>query len=174
MGRGGGFALSEALIAMGITSLLLLALCAFSMFSSRSFAAMFNYVDLDDANRLAMDQLTTDIRQCNAVTVCTANNLTLSDSSGTITYTYDAAARTLVRTKNGAEAKTLLKGCDTLTFAIGQRNVETGSYEVFPATDAAHAKVVNIAWVCSRSLFGNKENTESVQTARIVIRKQGT
>jgi hypothetical protein len=34
--------------------------------------------------------------------------------------------------------------------------------------------VVNISWICSRSIFGNSINTEAVQTARIVIRRQGT
>ena len=37
----------------------------------------------------------------------------------------------------------------------------------------ATAKVIDLSWVCSRSILGQKANTESVQTARIVIRKQG-
>ena len=49
-----------------------------------------------------------------------------------------------------------------------------GSYDVYPAGTIATAKVIDVSWVCSRTLFGRKENTESVQTARIVIRKQGS
>jgi YD repeat-containing protein len=150
-------------------------LVAFFMFAGQSFAAMFNYADLDGANRIAMDTLTTDLRQCNKVTACTTNNITLQDYDGAVlSYTYDAAAKTLVRTRNGASATTLLKGCTSLTFTIAQRNPVGGSYDVYPAATAATAKVVNISWICSRSIFGNSINTESVQTARIVIRRQGT
>jgi len=34
--------------------------------------------------------------------------------------------------------------------------------------------VINVFCMCSRTIFGYKEDSESVQTARIVIRKQGT
>ena len=57
---------------------------------------------------------------------------------------------------------------------LGQRNPVGGSYDIYPAATAATAKVINVSWMCSRKIFGIKEDTESVQTARIVIRKQGT
>jgi len=163
------------IVAIGITSLLMVGLVAFFMFAGESFAAMFNYADLDGANRIAMDTLTTDLRQCNKVTACSTNNLSLQDYDGSaLSYTYDRAAKTLVRTRNGASATTLLKGCTSLTFTICQRNPVGGSYDVYPAATPLTAKVVNISWICSRSIFGNSINTESVQTARIVIRRQGT
>ena len=173
--RRAAFVLSEVIVAVGITSLLMVGLVAFFMFAGQSFAAMFNYSDLDGANRIAMDTLTTDLRQCNKVTACTANNITLQDYDGsTLSYTYDPAAKTLVKTRNGASATTLLKGCTSLTFTIAQRNPVGGSYDVYPAATPATAKVVNISWICSRSIFGNSINTEAVQTARIVIRRKGT
>jgi len=114
------------------------------------------------------------LRQCNKVNTCTTTGLALEDYDGiALTYTYDPTAKTLVRTK-GASTTTLLKGCTSLTFTICQRNPVGGSYDVYPAATAATAKVVNISWICSRSIFGNSINTESVQTARIVIRRQGT
>jgi hypothetical protein len=67
----------------------------------------------------------------------------------------------------------LLKGCDALTFAIAQRNPMGGSYDVYPTASPSTAKVVNVAWNCSRTILGRKANTENVQTARIVIRRQG-
>ena len=172
--RRAAFVLSEMIVAIGITSLLMVGLVAFFMFAGQSFAAMFNYADLDGANRIAMDTLTTDLRQCNKVTACSTTILTLQDYDGVaLIYTYDATAKTLVRTK-GASTSTLLKGCTSLTFTICQRNPVGGSYDVYPAATPATAKVVNISWICSRSIFGNNINTESVQTARIVIRRQGT
>ena len=168
-----GFALAEAMVGMCIVVLILLALFAFSMFSTRSFATMYNYVDLDDANRIAMDTLTRDVRQCQKVIDCTATRLVLEDYNGlTLGYIYDPDARTLSRT-NLATSKVLLKQCDRVLFKIGQRNTTEGGYDVYAAATPATAKVVNVSWLCSRTLFGRKENTESVQTARIVIRKQG-
>jgi Tfp pilus assembly protein PilW len=168
-----GFALAEAMVSMCIVVLILLALFAFSMFSTRSFATMYNYVDLDDANRVAMDTLTRDVRQAKCVIECATNKLILVDGNDLILgYVYDSNARTLRRT-NVAGSKVYLKQCDRLNFQIGQRNTTNGGYGVYTAATPATAKVVNVSWLCSRTLFGRKENTESVQTARIVIRKQG-
>src|SRR3989442_10308481 len=77
--RRAAFVLSEMIVAVGITSLLMVGLVAFFMFAGESFAAMFNYSDLDGANRIAMDTLTTDLRQCNKVKICTTTSLTLED-----------------------------------------------------------------------------------------------
>ena len=171
--RKSGFALAEAMVGMCITVLILLALFAFSMFSTRSFATMYNYVDLDDNNRVAMDTLTRDVRQAKRVIDCTTNRLILEDWNGlTLGYIYDSNARTLTRT-NVAGSKVYLKQCDRLLFKICQRNTMAGGYDVYLAATPETAKVVNVSWLCSRMLFGRKANTESVQTARIVIRKQG-
>jgi hypothetical protein len=171
-----GMTLAEALVGMCIVMLILLALCAFSMFSTRSFATMYNYVDLDDDNRIAMDTLTRDVRQARRVIDCTASRLILEDPNGnTLAFIYDPTARTLTRTNSATPAatKVMLQECDRMLFKIGQRNTVAGGYDVYAAATPETAKVVNVSWLCSRTLFGRKENTESVQTARIVIRKQG-
>ena len=170
--RQAGMGLAEAIIAIGITSMILLALVAITVFSSRSFVALANYVELDDYNRVAMDTLTRDLRECNRVTACDTNSLVIEDSDGfSITYAFSGGAKTLTRTKNSIP-KVLLTGCDNCSFVLCQRNAVTNSYDVFPTAVAANAKVVNVAWNCSRSILGQKANTENVQTARIVIRKQ--
>jgi Tfp pilus assembly protein PilW len=164
----------EALMAVGVTALIMTTVAAVTLVSARSFAALVNYSELDADNRVAIDHLTRDLRECNRVTGCTTNTLTLEDSDGfTLTYTYSAGAKTLTRTKSGVSTA-LLTGCDQLAFWLGQRNPVGGSYDVFPAATPATAKVVNVSWLCSRSILGMIANTESVQTARIVIRKQGT
>jgi hypothetical protein len=161
-------------MAIGITGLVIIVLTSFVMFSSRSFAALFNYVDLDDANRIAIDVITRDVRQANRVTASTATSLTLEDSDGSfITFAYSPSTHTLTRTKSG-NAMVLLRDCDSLSFSLGQRNTVGGSYDVYPAATPTTCKVVNVSWICSRTIFGKKENSESVQTARIVIRKQGS
>src|SRR5262245_50182760 len=84
-----GATLIEALIAIGVTGLLLMALASISMVSGRSFVAFANYVDLDAANRIAMDTLTRDIRECNRVTSYQTNRLVIEDGSGfSVTYNY--------------------------------------------------------------------------------------
>ena len=172
--RRAGFTLIEMMFSVGITVLCLITLGAFFVFCSHSFATLFNYVDLDDVNRIAIDQLTRDVRQSNNVKSFTTNQLVLTDYDlADLSYTYDPTARTFTRAKNG-ESTVLLTQCDRLSFAICQRNPVNGQYNVYPAADATTAKVINVTWSCSRKIFGIKEDTESVQTARIVIRKQGT
>ena len=167
-----GSTLAEVSMAIGITSILMVVLASISMLSGRSFTAFFNYVDLNDSNRIAMDTLTRDLRECNRISGFTSSVLTIEDSDlATITYTYSSSAKTLARAKNGV-TRTLLKGCDTLTFSIAQRNPIGGTYDVYPAATVSTAKVVNVKWNCSRTIFGRTANTENVQTARIVIRKQ--
>jgi len=160
-------------MAAGITGILALVLVSISVLSGRSFAAFYNYVDLDDNNRIAMDTLTRDLRECNRVTSCSSSTLVIEDSDGvSVTYAFNAGTKRLTRTK-AANVRTLLQGCDSLTFAIAQRNPVSGTYDVYPTATPATAKVVNVSWNCSRQILGRTANTENVQTARIVIRRQG-
>ena len=66
----------------------------------------------------------------------------------------------------------LLTECDSLSFEIFQRNPIGGTYDQFPASSPATAKLINVTWTCSRKILGTAMNTENVQTAKIVIRKQ--
>lgn len=167
-----GFTLAEAVISIGITGMLLAALASLMAFSGYNFGALTNYVDLDAANRIAMDTFTRDLRECNRVISCSATALAIEDSDGAaVTYNYSPGLQTMTRVKNGVP-KTLLRGCETLTFSIAQRNPMGGSYDVYPAATPATAKVVSVSWNCARTIFGRRANTESVQTARVVIRKQ--
>ena len=99
-----GIGLVEAMIAIGITALLILVLTNVSMLSGRMFASFFNYVDLDDANRIAMDTMTRDVRECNRVVSCSATRLVIEDSDAfNVTYAFNAGAATLTRSKAGIE-----------------------------------------------------------------------
>ena len=85
-----GTSLVEALVAIGVTGLIMLALVSLSMVSGRSFAAFANYIDLDSANRTAMDTLTRDLRECNRVVSFSETQLVIEDSDGfNITYFYN-------------------------------------------------------------------------------------
>jgi len=38
--------------------------------------------------------------------------------------------------------------------------------------DINACKLINMTWKCSRTIFGSKRNTESIQTAQIVLRNK--
>jgi prepilin-type N-terminal cleavage/methylation domain-containing protein len=62
-----GFTLVELLVAIAVGSLALTATMSLSLYSLRSFAALTNYVDLDNLSRNALDHMTREIRQADRV-----------------------------------------------------------------------------------------------------------
>jgi hypothetical protein len=62
-----------------------------------------------------------------------------------------------------------LKNCDSFSFAYYQRN-PTNNFTFVTTTNAAQIKLVSVSWRCSRQILGSKLNTESVQTATVVVR----
>lgn len=168
-----GFTLAESLVVIGISSLAFLALVSLTLFTGRTFAALFNYVDLDDGNRVAMDLMSRDIRTANRLASFATNEFTLKDANDAdLTYRYSAGARTVTRVTT-AGARVILRDCESFRFNVCQRTPKGATSEIYPAATLDTAKVMNLSWVCSRKILGYTANTESVQTARIVIRKQG-
>jgi len=164
-----GFTLMELMISVVLGTLVLAAAGSLSMFTARGFTAMGNYADLDGASRNALDRMSREIRQTRCLTSFSATNLTFQDwDTAVLSYTYDSSARTLTRTKNGI-SRVLLQQCDYLNFDISQRH-PSNQFTFYPATNASLAKLIDLSWKCSRTLLGSKINTESVQTAKIVIR----
>ena len=171
--RARAFTLVEAIVALAVSSVAMIALVSLTMFTGRTFAALFNYVELDDSNRIAMDTISRDIRTAERVVSFSADEFTVESASGAnLSYRYNAASRTLSRVATGG-ARVILRECERFNFTVCQRTPMGAMSEIYPAADVATAKVINLSWVCSRSLLGQRANTESVQTARIVIRKQG-
>ena len=170
--RRAGAALVEYMFGIGVGALVLLSTTSLSLYTGKSFAGLANYMDLDTASRNALDRLTREIRQVNSLTGYSTNQITFSDYDGSVlSYTYDPTARTLTRDRNGA-VSVLLTECDALNFSIYQRNPIGGTYDQYPTAIPASAKIVVASWSCSRKVVGAAINTESVQTAKIVIRKQ--
>lgn len=166
-----GLTLLETMIASGLAAVLVATIMALTSYTARSFAAISNYAALDRASRKALDRLTMMIREADGVTAFTTNRVELSYHGAPLSYRYDSAAKMLTETVAG-ETTTLLEGCDSFVFGIFQRNTVGGSYDYYPAAlDEAEAKILQVSWVCSRRLLGQLINTESVQSAKIVIRK---
>jgi ligand-binding sensor domain-containing protein len=165
------------MVGSALASVLLMALGALTMFGARSFGAMANYVDLDQYSRNALDRMSKEIRQCNCLLASDDNYLWFQDSDGlNLLYYYIPSTRILYRFKDNGhgwqmDSKPLLTQCDFLQFSIFQRNPIMGTYNQYPTASADTCKLVQLSWVCSRTLIGNK-NTESVQSAKVVIRKK--
>lgn len=170
-----GMTIPEMLVSVGVGSLVLAALAAFSLFTMRSFAGMANYAELEGESRNALDHMTMDIRQTYGLRTNMANELDFDDAPDhqTLKFIYDPTAQTLTRVKNGNYTK-LLDHCVDLRFDLFQRNTSNATYNQYPVTsNAALCKVVQVTWTCKRSLYGSSLfNTEVVQTAKIVIRKK--
>ena len=90
--------------AAGIGSVSFAAIYTLVFYLTRSFLAMGNYADLDKISRLALDQMTRDIRQAQYLVSSASNQLAFNvGGSNTLTFTYDSAARQLTRSKTGEQ-----------------------------------------------------------------------
>ena len=173
------FSLTELSMAIAVSAVILTALMSFTVYAARSFAAIENYVDLEQKSQRALDTMTQNIRQTQALSGLgtrtvngrsVTNSLSFVDEDGT-TLSYHYTNNVLLQTKSG-QTTMLLTNVDFLTFQIFQRNTQASTYSQFPAGSIALCKLISVSWICSRNIIGSKMNTESVQTAKIVIRKQ--
>jgi hypothetical protein len=163
--------LMDVLIAVTITTILFAAIGTLAVSTARSFVALGNYGDLDRASRDALDVLSRDVRQSRAVTAYTPKQISLlANDNSTLTYTYDPSTGNFTR-QSGAQTKVLLSQCDYLNFNIYQRN-PSNNWSWYPVASnlLSTAKLIDVSWKCSRKILGQKINTESVQTAKVVIR----
>lgn len=172
--RKAGATLVEFLFSLGIGSIVLLGLAALMFYTGRSFAALANYVDLDTYSRNALDTMSREIRQTRRLISGSDTQLTFEDFDGkNLVYAYNSSTRMLTRTRDGVtDSEPLLRECNFLKFSMFQRNPVNGAYDQYPTSNAEQCKLVQLRWICSRDLVNSRWNTESVQSAKIVIRKQ--
>lgn len=169
--RCAGISILETMIAMALGSLLLAGMASFAIYTARSFVATGNYADLDQASRNCLDIMTRDIRESRALTAFATNKLTFTahDNQPLVFY-YNPSTSQLTR-ERGNQVTVLLEQCDYLNFKIYQRSPSNG-FSFYPVQSNRWdlAKLVDVSWKCSRKILGEKVNTESVQTAKIVMR----
>jgi Tfp pilus assembly protein PilW len=164
----------EMMVAMTIGGIILGAFVATTITVSRTMVAVGNYNDLNKFSRIALDRLNRDVRNANNVGVTsTTTQLILTNLfSGTsvITYKWDGS-NIVTRTVTGAAADSsyVLTNCDVFAFNYYQRN-PTNNYDFVTTTHSAQVKLISVSWRCSRAVLGLKLNTESVQTAKVVLR----
>ena len=171
--EGAAFTLVEMLVAVAVGAILMAAIMQVVFYTGRSFAALMNYTELDKYSGNALDQMIYKIRQADELKSFSTNRLVFSFmKTNDLVYDYSPTARTLTETFKG-RTKTILTGCDVINFQVYQRNTAAGTFDQFPATITnSVVKLVQLNWTCSRSVLGARINTESVQSAKIVLRNQ--
>jgi hypothetical protein len=181
-----GMTLVEVLVASGLGSMVLGAVGFMSLYATRSSIAVVNYTDLEGKSRYALDVISREIRQANAVLSFQTNlpvkTLTLTNSSqnAQIVFTWDSDARTVTLQKSGQPALSALTECDRWDFSLYKRTplITATNVTFYPATNVAGVldpslcKLINLSWKCSRQIMAQKINTESVQAAQIVLRNK--
>lgn len=170
--------LVEMMIAVGIFSIASAALGTLFMFSIKSFAQMANYAILDQENRHAVDILTREIRQASYVESYSTNptpTITLRWNTSDITYSFDPVKNTMTRTVDG-NPQILLTNCSLLNFTLYQRSPKTNDFEIYEIANnnvQKYVKAIELTWRTRKRLNPTSlVNSENVQTARIIIRKQ--
>lgn len=182
--RDAAWTLIEMMVGVGVFSISGLALATIFLFSVRSYTAMANYAVLDQYNRQAMDKLTYEIRQAQQVSSyssnATSSSLGIVNGSGlNVTYTFDASNQRVTRTGSDGSFAVLLTNCNLLNFGLYMRPPTNGSFEVYPVSTGSGSnwqqmvKVVQLSWKTAMTISPTmKVQSEDIQTARIVIRKQ--
>lgn len=172
--RIGGLGLLDFIVAMAVGSLVLVVMAAAFAFSGRSYAALMNYSELDQQSRITLDRMTKDIRMVRYVYSYGSNWVWFMDYNNTwLGYWWDPYSRTVYRWKNNT-LDPMLTGCTNLAFSMRQRTPLGGQYEQYPiATNLQMTcKLLNMNWICTRTVLGTRVNSETVQSARIVMRNQ--
>jgi len=181
-----GVTFVEVMIAVGLGSIVLAAVASLTMYAAKASLAMVNYTDLDTKSRYALDIISREIRQSSGVLSCSSNStsstliLTNADQAATVTLTYYPNSRAVVMSKTGQADFTALMQCDTWNYSLYQRTpyITPTNVLYYPATNTAGVfdpnlvKLINLSWKCSRTIFAQKVNTESVQAAQIVLRSK--
>lgn len=160
----------EVMISLGIATMFVTGVIIFTTITfKQGIFAISNYSDLNTKSRQTLDVMSRDLRNAAGLTAYATNSITLTNATGTtLSYTWDKASK-FTRTYAGVST-VLLTNCDYLSFGIYQRN-PTNGYNFYPATNIpSQTKLIDVSWRCSRTYLGKKLNTESVQTARIVLR----
>ena len=174
-----GTTLMELMVGITLGVLILGTAVSLIIFAAQTFMALGNYDDLNYKSRNALDVMTEDIRQCKHLVSYNSNSTVQQlvftnlpgSASASFSYNYSNATGsngTLTRTWGGRNTL-LLTNVDSLTFQLSTRNPNNG-FTFFPTTDPTVAKLVDVSWSCSRKIYGSKINTESVQTAKIIVR----
>jgi hypothetical protein len=164
----------EMMIAIAIGGVIMAATASTYFFSNRTLDATANYTELDRQSRNALDTITTVVRQVARAKSISATRVdleTLPDAiSNTFTVTFRSNNNRFEYITNGT-TYVLLKGCTSLRFSYFKRNPLTNTTMLFtPSSNSIDTKLIVMDWVCKRTNYLSLTDSESVQTAKVVLR----
>ena len=172
--RQAGWSLPELLITVVIAMIILAAVGVTCAFANRTLDAIGNYADLDRQSSNALNLMARDIRQAGGLTNYTSSALYFTNKADgkLLRYVWNPDRQWLKYTNESTgDVGTLLQGCAALSFTMYQRVPVSGTTMTFnTTTNASLAKVIVLEWTCRRTNFMTLQNSESVQTAKIVLR----
>lgn len=168
--------LIELMVGMGVGSIVLVLVSILTVFGARSFASLGNYTILEGRSAIGVDEITREVRQACGVVDWQTNAmpkwLVVTNAAGyTVRYSLDAD-RQLTMKKSNQPEEVLLKDCDTWNFRLLKgAPLANGNFD--PAILRSECKLISMSWRCSRFVGGtNSVNSESLQTAQIVMRNK--
>jgi Tfp pilus assembly protein PilW len=176
-----GFSLVETLIACALFGIAGIALASVYLYSCRAFAAMANYAQLDQNNRLGMDKMTKEIREARMVMQATNDGsgaaITILNNVGdTVKFTFDPRVQALTRMVNASAPEVMIPNCQMMAFDVRQRTPTNGQFDNFPQLTANDSiQVITLTWRAWKSIPGTSTNigtSEEIQSAYVVVRNQ--
>ncbi len=172
------FGLLELLISAGMGFVVLTGAVVVFIYGVFSFAGLGNYAILTGQSRLAADAMSREMREATGILSAQATGetktlvLTNSFTRTTTTYSWNAQTGTLTSQKTGEDdPHVCLTGCDLWDFTLFQRSPQT-NWSFFTTSDLKLCKSIDMTWKCSRSILGQKINTENIVTAQVVLRNK--
>lgn len=175
--RGAAMTLIELLISMCLGVMVLLIVMVLFLFGLRSFAALGNYAALTGQSHLAFDHISRDIQEATQVLEAQTNLpvkwLTLSNALAepplVTKYSWDSTTGVLTCERTGQPLRTNLTGCEAWDFFFYQ-SLPASNWTFSATTDPSHCRSISMSWKCSRTVMGQKVNTEESFTGQIVRR----
>jgi type II secretory pathway component PulJ len=168
------FTLPELYVSSALGTLVLISMSAVFLFMNRSLNGAANYEELNRQSRQALDLMSRDIRQAACLTNFTPTSLTFTNQDGTLlNYTWDGSNYLTYTNGTLGQGGIILSNCLSLKFDIYLHTPVLGTTMTFApagATNCMLAKVIVVNWICCRTNYSIQTDSESVQTAKIVLR----
>jgi len=165
--------LVEMMVAVGVGSMVLMSMAVIFATSSRSFAAIGNYVGMDRASRNALDQMSRDIRRSRDLISFSNTKLEFNYLGATnLVYNWNSSLQQLTQWKTGdAKTNVLLTNCAWLQFSM-YKNIPLPGGTNATTTLPSEGKAISVAWKCSQKILSKTVTSEDMQQAMIVIRNK--
>ena len=177
-----GFTLAEVMIASTLSVVVMGGILSTTLMITRSGYRVEQYTDMENESRKSLDQFGQDVRMAQDVAWIDANSLTLtlpvdatSSAITTISYTYDAGARTFSRTTSG-RTTILLTGIDDCTLMGYKINGDPTHTSATPtdswATISSSTKQLQLSVSSRRTQSTQVQTAQKVISARFILRNK--